>query len=123
MSEKENHKTQLGDCDGQGVDVNSAAREQNSTSPTPEDSSTITDSDERNDNTALLAKIAELEKENQQLLKERETFKNSIVINTNDVYANLQQLQANFAEKAAKSYEAVRNVVPDSDNIGFDLKP
>lgn len=93
---------------------------------TTESSSTPSSEGEKdisNDNAALLAKIAKLEAENKELLKERESFKNSIVINTNDVYANLQQLQTNLAAKAAKSFEAVRSAVPDSGNIGFDLTP
>lgn len=75
------------------------------------------------DKAALLAKIAKLEAANKELVKERDTFKNSIVINTNDVYANLKQLQVNFAEKAANGYEAMRNSVPDRGNYGFDLRP
>jgi len=81
------------------------------------------DSSKVEDNAALLLRIAELEKKNKELLEERDTFKNSIVINTSDVYANLQHLQANFAAKAAHGYEAMRSAVPGSGHYGFDLKP
>ena len=87
------------------------------------DSDSDSDRDRDSSNAELLAKIAKLEAANKELLKERDTFKNSIVINTNDVYANLKQLQVNFSEKAANGYEAMRNSVPASGNYGFDLTP
>jgi hypothetical protein len=105
----------------------SKVKPNNSSNSNIEKKSNSSSDNNENNTAALLLKIAQLEKQNQELLQERDTFKNSIVINAADVYANLQQLQANFAEKASKGYEAVRSAVPvnvpGSGHYGFDLKP
>lgn len=115
MSEEEDIKKQQNESDKSPpdlCDVNDPSTDNTSTGQT-----------NNNSNDALLAKIAELEKQNEDLIKERDNFKNSIVINTSDVYANLQQLQANFAEKVSNGYEAMRSAVPESGDFGFDLIP
>lgn len=70
-------------------------------------------------NEDLLARIAELEIENERLKQERDNAKrNSIfAISTPDIYSNLAKLQINFRERFAKNYESLRH------GIDFDIRP